>query len=612
MKIRFAPFARQALNGARFSPTCAYLIGYAAVSAVLSGLVEGRLFSDENMRFYAMASLARLDLSFGVVLGREGWIYHASSGAHYLHNPASHHNEGSASTRLIAENGGASTEPYQTIPGSTGQSDPPTSGATTPSFLGYGPKPLSTPVGAIVFNPGDDVNSRVRAAAAGTTFYFNPGIYRDGALQPKNNQKFYGAHGAILNGSHLITTWTQSDSNYYCTGQAQAGARGDPANGDGSPRAGYPESVFYDDAPVRPVTALANLTTGHFYFDYAAKRIYIHDNPAGHKVEAGLYSIAFGDQNKATGVIVQNLTIEKYDAPWQRFAIEAGSGWLVQDNEVRWNYGGGIQTNGSGALVKGNYIHDMGQNGVGSHFTINSTFDSNEIAHNGYWSGASFDWECGGGKMWSTTGLNYKNNYSHDNYGPGIWFDTNNYQGIIDGNRIINNKGNGIFWEVSYDGTISHNVVMYNGALEWSRQGGTWLWGANILISTSPNVEIYGNKIDGTGTGANLISLVQNNRSGDHGGHGTYQTTNTYVHDNIITDKDKNLSYSVGDGSHIAGNLGGVADYNRAGFFGDNNRWVNNRYFMPEINNRFWWNDVGNTFAQWKAATGENGTISQP
>ena len=98
--------------------------------------------------------------------------------------------------------------------------------------------------------------------------------------------------------------------------------------------------MFLDNTPLKPVDALSKVVPGTFYFDYAADKIYIADNPTGHTIEAGKLTDAF--HGSATNVTVQNLVIEKYDPPIQDGAIQGGQGWTIQDNEVRLNYAVGI------------------------------------------------------------------------------------------------------------------------------------------------------------------------------------------------------------------------------------------------------------------------------
>ena len=134
--------------------------------------------------------------------------------------------------------------------------------------------------------------------------------------------------------------------------------------------------MFVDNTPLKPVDALSKVVPGTFYFDYAADKIYIADNPAGHTIEAGKLAYAF--HGNAQNVTVQNLVIEKYDPPIQDGAIQGGQGWTIQDNEVRLNYAVGI-TGRDGSKIIGNYVHDNGQMGLGGSGD-NILVQGNEIA----------------------------------------------------------------------------------------------------------------------------------------------------------------------------------------------------------------------------------------
>jgi parallel beta-helix repeat protein len=458
----------------------------------------------------------------------------------------------------------------------------------------YGPKPTSAPAGAIILHAGDNISAIVNAAPTGATFYFEPGVYRGVSLTPKSGQAFIGAEGTILNGAAVLTGFTPQGNLWVIGGQTQQGFRHatdvvDPLHP--AMRAGYPETVFVDDKPLKPVDALSMVVPGTFYLDYNADKIYIADNPAGHTIEAGKLAHAF--HGNAQNVTVKNLAVEKYNSPVQSGAIQGNQNWTIQDNEVRLNYGVGIVALDKSKII-GNYVHDNGQMGLGGsgdHIRV----EANEIANNSFWSGIDPGWEGGGFKFADTNGLIVQNNYSHDNNGSGMWTDWNNINTLYENNVIVHNAKSGIHVEASYNTIIRNNVLIGNGAVDFKEYG--WLWADQILIHNSKNVEIYGNKIDMTG--ANGIGLVEQNRNDDPGRAGPFVTTGNYIHDNIIVSYDN------------VGRLGGVEDYSKAVLLDDNsdNVWEDNQYVMPD-GNRFWWGGVYN-FAEFKSVTGEDGTISQ-
>jgi len=453
----------------------------------------------------------------------------------------------------------------------------------------YGPKPMGAPAGAILLHVGDDISGIVNAAPVGATFFFEAGVYRGVSLTPKDGQTFIGAEGAILNGSQVLTGWTQSGNLWVIGGQTQQGPAHPEVASPGFERGSYPETVFFNDKPLKPVDALSKVAPGTFYFDYSADKIYLADNPAGHKVEAGKLTDAF--HGSAQNVTVKNLVVEKYDSPVIHAAIQGGQGWTIQDNEVRLIYGEGIMVQGNSKII-GNFVHDNGEFGMGSSTAAkNILVDGNEIAHNGFWSGVNPGWGTGGFKFIFTDGLVVRNNYSHDNYGPGMWTDADNIHTLYENNVVTGNAMSGIKHEISQDAIIRNNVLIGNGA-EWFSKFG-WLWGGQIEIQNSNNVDIYGNKVDMTG--ANGITLLQDSvRPESASGHNTF---NDHVHDNIIVSHD------------TTGRLGLAGNVTAQQLTTDS--FDNNQFYMADVNNRFWWGSTYN-FAQFEAATPGNGdTISQ-
>jgi hypothetical protein len=317
------------------------------------------------------------------------------------------------------------------------------------------------------------------------------------------------------------------------------------------------------------------------------------DDPTGHVVETTVARNAFS--GRASNVTIRGLIIEKYASPAQMGAIGdqyPGDGWIVDQNEVRWNHGAGILVSNR-SVVSNNYVHHNGELGMGGHGD-DVIVSGNEIASNNI---AGFDagWEGGGTKFALTNRLTVQNNYSHDNIGLGLWTDTDNINTVYDSNTVVNNIGGGISHEISYAAIFKNNILKGNGPPSCS-----WLWGGQIQIQNSQNVEIYGNTlvISATGCG-NGITLVQQYRG--TGAYGPYLTINNYVHNNSIT--------------HLggAGASGAVEDYTNPDVFttSSNNRFDYNAYHVPNSNQGAWaWSNSLRNWSGFRSFGLEpNGTI---
>ena len=421
---------------------------------------------------------------------------------------------------------------------------------------------LDKPEDAIVLHPGDNIQEAVLAGGEGAVFWLEAGVYRMQEIEPLNGQSFYGASGAVLNGSRLLTEFTQIDGHWAAEGQTQEGERREVDEAaEGAQRPGYPDAVYVNDQPLKPVESLDDLTSGTYYFDYDEDRIYFGDDPNGQTVEAavGTHAIA----STADNVTVSGLTVEKYATPTQ-FAAITGSGenWIVSNNEVRLNYGVGISVGSDGQILN-NFVHDNGQMGLDAGGT-NILVEGNEIASNGFWSGIDVFWEGGGAKFTETDGLVVRNNYSHDNNGYGLWTDIDNINTVYEGNRIEYNSGGGINHEISYAASIHDNTFVGNGG-----NGLTWLWGSAIQVQNSQDVEILNNLIDAS-SGGNGIGLIQQDRG--EGANGPWITVNNNVHDNTLILSDMS-------------GVGAVADYDEETMLSGGNVFNNNDYQVLDVEN---------------------------
>jgi len=292
--------------------------------------------------------------------------------------------------------------------------------------------------------------------------------------------------------------------------------------------------------------------------------------------------IEFAFRSGAADVTIRDLIIENYANPAQSGAIAgAGDGWLIVDNEIRNNWGGGVALN-DGYQVIGNNIHhnlQIGIKGSGTDVLI----EANEIAFNNYRDDYDPAWEAGGTKFLQTTNLVVRGNYVHDNHGHGLWTDHNNIGTLYEDNVVINNHGAGIHHEISYDGIIRNNKVEGNGFLH--SKGG-------IRIASSSNVEIYGNTLKINNGG---IYVSQKERGS--GVRGTFEVENLWVHDNTISFNQGVNGLRVHDG--------GDAYYNNK-----NNRFDRNDYSLS-IPKPFFWMGKERTSQEWTAyGQDENGTFN--
>ena len=449
-----------------------------------------------------------------------------------------------------------------------------TAGIVPPSTAAPSTTPAEPPT--LMIGTEDDLAALAAANPPSTTFVLARGIHRGHSIEPRDGQNFIGDPGAVLSGAVVLTSFAQRDGIWFVDGQAAEGLfHGQCA--DDRPRCGHPEELFVDDVVLEHVGSVSAVGPGRWHFDYERDTVYLGEDPAGRVVELGVAPYAF--RGDADSVTIEGLVIEKYAVPAQEGAIDSrrdrndlvgGSGWQITDNVVRWNHGVGIAAT-TGAFVSGNSVYENGQLGVAAK-GAGVTFEENEIYGNNT-AGFASGWEAGGSKFAYTTGLVVRNNYIHDNDGPGLWTDIDNIDTRYEGNRVIDNDRMGIFHEISYDAIIAGNGFGFDA----------WLWGAGIAVSTSVNVEISGNVVEGNADG---IVGIEQDRSDAPASYGPLSLTGLSVHDNVIANN--------GGWSGVGQDVGDNGVFTSAG-----NRFYDNT-FDQEGTHFFWLNEEV-TYEQWLA-----------
>ena len=465
--------------------------------------------------------------------------------------------------------------------------------------------------------PGNNVPNVVSSNPPGTTFVFYPGLYRlQTPIVAKDGDSFIGETAcappttpcpAILNGAELLTSFQRSGLFYHVSGQTQQGEVTItsvfcepmlPGYPTAYPGCIYPEDLYFDGVPLVHVTALTDVGPGKWFFDYANHIIYFYDNPYGQKVETSVVPSAFA-LGPANNVTIKNLTVEKFAAPIQKAAIEGtpgsgslttGANWIVQNNEIRLNHGNGVDIN-FGWQILNNYIHHNGDLGIGGGLGKTTQhsgvlIQGNELAFNNY-AHVSPGFGAGGADTTGTRGLIFRGNYSHDNEGDGFHSDMGNYGTVYDNNTIANNTQQGILSEINYHGTFRNNHLLRNGYIHpnWT----FWMYGANLLSSTSQNDEAYCNTVEISAQGGNGINIIGQK----HGPGGSTVSQNNYFHHNTL----------VFDGpSGVTGAArGSKTDTCCTNFW--SNQFDYNTYHLPSLSrNAFVWGDKFNAFAQFQAA----------
>jgi parallel beta-helix repeat protein len=231
------------------------------------------------------------------------------------------------------------------------------------------------------------------------------------------------------------------------------------------------------------------------------------------------------DSNSSIGnqadVTVEYLIVEKYLPDGNSAAInpDSNTGWTIRYNTITLNVPGAGVILGSDNVLEDNCMTLNGQYGFQSVDAnswgqdsltggpYNVTVEGNEISYNdtcdfeGLLDNSSIGWskrdpvpsryrnshcgpvvpdgDQGGFKLWQTDGVTIKDNYIHNNWGPGGWVDTDNANTTFTGNTITANDDEAIIEEISYNFSITDNYLADNG------------WAGGLADQNFPSAAIY-------------------------------------------------------------------------------------------------------------------------
>jgi hypothetical protein len=253
----------------------------------------------------------------------------------------------------------------------------------------------------------------------------------------------------------------------------------------------------------------------------------------------GIQPLAFNSA-RTTGVLVSGIRFIHFNAPNQGpglFGLNKGeSGFTIEGCELAENRGTPVVA-GNGTRIVNNSIHDNDWVGIGGYNISGVVVERNEIYRN-YLARLSPDTatgEASGIKFVKTSDVTVRDNYIHDNFGVGVWFDSDNTGSLVEGNVISGNAFRGVMDEVSFGALIRRNTIAGNG-----RSSG-WIGGAGVLIATSSGVEVCGNVVKGNAQG--IVGFQQDRGSGSLG---KFVTSHNRVHDNYVSMSEGQSGFTGG------------------------------------------------------------------
>lgn len=264
-------------------------------------------------------------------------------------------------------------------------------------------------------------------------------------------------------------------------------------------------------------SGITDMIPGSFYYDEKGKTLYAwlkdNGNPNKHLIEASTRALILRLKWK-NYINIQNFNFlhsnntATIKSGWPAVAIN-GNGCVIENNNISWCDFTGLGGNCNGAIIRSNRCNYNGDSGIvfsGSNIVL----EGNETNYNNY-RNFNYDWHAGGMKNTQLSNSKVFRHTAVNNNGHGIWFDIDCVNNIIESSIATDNKGNGIFYEISDSGLIRNNISAKNGV-------------NGIYISSSKNCRVFNNLVYGNSYGIVL-----------HGPRDNHGLINNVIQNNIIT-----------------------------------------------------------------------------
>ncbi len=448
---------------------------------------------------------------------------------------------------------------------------------------------------------------------------YNPGPAKSGGSDTDHLISFIGHPGeeVVVKGSDVVDGWKQhkdaiwvredwphNSQQLFCDGEPLAQTAGkmcDYMDTEGNTN----KSKHWGG---RKGESLADLAAGSFYYDIEGKKLYVWlkdgGKPSDHVLEAGVRTFGFILKDMRF-IRLANLKVQQVNTSakmnWGAVNL-MGSDCVAENLEVSFCDSIGLNISGNGHVVRNSKFNDNGNSGIsgsGQGFRI---IGCETLRNNRR--GWDFNWHAGGVKLIPyCQDVLLANHVSAFNNGHGIWFDGFNSNISIEGCVSNDNRGCGIFYEISERAIIRNNILYGN------KERG-------IYISNSSDCAVMHNLCYGNGmSGIVVIGVDRRDGNLGHISNEWIPAQNNRVWGNIMMDNcHPDLCPRDPDGegrvwssrpelilpnSDIPSNKNNVSDFNL--YFRTNNRGIT-----------FWegWGKesklrVGN-IDEWRKATGQD------
>ncbi len=353
--------------------------------------------------------------------------------------------------------------------------------------------------------PFATVKHAVAMAPTGGTVVVHRGTYREGmiSMSRRITVQAYPHEQVWINGSTVMapSVFHLSGGAWVTTWRSPLVAGNPPAGvvAPSFPAAAMPEQVYFDHVPLQQVTSAQALGAGRFYVNRSgAGQLELGSDPTGRLVAVTTQPMAIVLAPSAAGSIVRGIGFLHYGPTYSGAAyamvLDNAANVTFDHDAFAWSAGRGLTImHAVNVSVLNSVFLYNGLNGIHGHHADGLSVIHTRVAYSNeehFSITGSAIAAIAAIKVTTSPNVVVRDSLIDDNDSNGVWFDLSAYMVTINGNTVLRNSGQGIFYEVSANAVIAGNVVANNG-----RNG--------IELSGSNNISVWNNTMVGNG-GAQL------------------------------------------------------------------------------------------------------------
>ena len=330
------------------------------------------------------------------------------------------------------------------------------------------------------------------------------------------------------------------------------------------------EQIFIDGAPLKELVPGMTPTGGFFSLvSVSDRRVQLANDPTNHLVEVTTRERWIN--SNSDGLTITGIKFEHAGTAYNRLSAignDNHSNWTLSSSTLLYSHAQAVGISiGNNVKVLWSDLAYNGQAAIGGTNATNPLILGNHLHDNNVDGLFNGGWDAAGLKMTGSQGLQLLDNEFDYNNGQGLWIDIHDIGDEIARNKIHDNNGFGLMYE------ISSGAFIYDNAIWSNTQSGMFL-SSDTGLDVAHNTSAW-NRLDG-------MRVEINPRSDNPPGVGT----NILLHDNAVFQ----ITNTRGAESWVD-NTGTKALYAPV----SNNQGLRNRYWFPVPENtlrRFYWGAI--------------------